>query len=255
MKLFFQKFGKSAKKIVVLHGLFGSGDNWRTTIKVFENEFTIFLVDLRNHGRSFHHPDHNYALMAQDLNQLFEEQHIHNAVLVGHSMGGKAAIEFTTANPDKVSKLIVVDIGLRQYTGHHSHIFEGLFSVPINTISERSQAEAILKQYIPDKSTVSFLMKSLYRKSEGGFAWRFALDYLYQQYYNILSPVFPNKQINLPTYFILGEKSQYVIPEEYDEIKKQLVTATFITIPNAGHWVHVDNPDDFIKTLHQITIE
>lgn len=167
--------------MVILHGLFGSCDNWLTISKVIaEQGFSVYAVDQRNHGRSPHAPSHTYPELAADLYEFLQQNKIENPILVGHSMGGKTVMQYAMQYPDTFRKLVVVDIAPKSYPVHHAEILKGLSAVPLTEIQNRNEAEAILSQYEPSPSVRQFLLKNLYRNEEGVFAWRINLPVIKQ---------------------------------------------------------------------------
>ena len=251
MKLFFNKSGQGTTPLLILHGLFGSGDNWRTVAKAFENKYTVYLIDQRNHGRSPHSEVFDYQAMANDLAELIETENLINPIVLGHSMGGKTAMQFTINHPTKLSKLIIADMGIKAYNGHHSDIFDALFAIRLEGMERRTEAEAVLVELLPNDSIRQLLLKNLYRLPDNQFAWRFNLPILQQKYTNILTEIKSKKKLNLPTHFILGEQSPYVKPADYKDINKIFPQANFTTISGAGHWVHSDKPIEFIEALKE----
>ena len=174
MELFYKNMGQG-EPLVVLHGLMGMLDNWQGPAKYLAEHFEVYIVDQRNHGHSPHSEEFSYYHMMEDLVEFLDEHNLHNAHLLGHSMGGKTVMKLAQNYPDFVNKLIVADIAPRKYEVHHQQILEGLFAVPLNEIQKRSEADEILKQYIPEYGVRQFLLKNMYWKEKGQLAWRFNL--------------------------------------------------------------------------------
>ncbi|MBK6363005.1 MAG: alpha/beta fold hydrolase [Saprospiraceae bacterium] len=229
--------------IVVLHGLFGMLDNLQLFGKALsEHDYMVYLVDQRNHGRSPRNNDFSYPALATDLLHFMETHWLHRTVLIGHSMGGKAALQFVKDHSDHVTKLVIIDIGIKKYEGGHETIFEALSSLPLNETDSREAAFNKLKQSIGDESVVHFLMKNLTRNKEThAFEWKMNLPVLVKNYYNILDSVPFDGPLDTEVLFIRGDRSNYIQDEDIPEIKKYFPNASFVTIPNAGHWIHVDN--------------
>ncbi|HXR81947.1 MAG TPA: alpha/beta fold hydrolase, partial [Saprospiraceae bacterium] len=206
MKLFFRELGQG-KPIIILHGLFGSSDNWLTQAKLLAPHYKIFSVDQRNHGQSPHSDDFDYASMVGDLNEFIQDQKISDPVIIGHSMGGKTAMNFALAHPDEISKLIVVDISPRVYNLEHYTIVEGLKAIPIDKLSSRNEADDVLSQFVPEPDVRQFLLKNLQRKNTGGFSWKINLPVIANKLSNVGVDLQFSGQYDKPTLFIRGAKS------------------------------------------------
>ncbi|MEO1514600.1 MAG: alpha/beta fold hydrolase [Bacteroidota bacterium] len=248
MQLNFKAIGQGPP-LVILHGLFGMLDNWQTIARKLSDEFSIYLVDLRNHGRSPHLPDFNYALMAEDLNEFLESQWIYKAHIMGHSMGGKAAMQFAADYPDKVDKLIVVDMGVRAYAGGHEAIFDALLALDLQSIDSRQQADAFLADRIEDVGVRQFLMKNLSRKKEGGFRWKMNLPAIHAHYADILAALPPADPFEGETLFVRGGRSNYVHPTDLPSLRQRFPQAQLKTVEAAGHWVHAEAPKELLTIL------
>ncbi len=248
MQLNFKEFGQG-EPIIILHGLFGTLDNWQTVAKRLAEKYWVFIVDQRNHGKSPHHPDFNYEILAEDLYHFMDEKWIHQAHIIGHSMGGKTAMQFAMNYPDMVDKLIVVDIGPKGYKGGHQTIFEAMLSLNIDSLISRKEAEEHLNSYIKEKDVVQFLLKNINRKKEGGFKWKMNLDSLYKNYESILAPI-GKKIVDVETLFINGALSNYIQEEDKPFINTIFKNSKFTTIEKAGHWVHAEQPMEMIKVIH-----
>ena len=247
MKLHFKKTG-TGKPLFILHGLFGMSDNWMTLSKVFaENGFACYAVDLRNHGRSPHSEEFNYSLMAEDLLELLSDEKISTADIIGHSMGGKAAMFFSVAYPERAEKIVVVDIAPRYYPVLHDSVLSALQKINLENVTSRKEAEAQLSALLNnDETTIQFLLKNLYWKEETKFAWRFNLDSISKNIESVGEVLPVDKQFDKPALFIRGEKSNYVTVQDEPQIKKQFPEAEIKTIA-AGHWVHSENPKEFMN--------
>ena len=243
MKLFSRVLGEG-EPIIVLHGLFGSSDNWLTQAKLLANHYTIFSLDLRNHGQSPHSDDFDYPSMVKDLDEFIETNVLHNSVIIGHSMGGKAAMNFALAHPDKLSKLIVVDIAPKAYNLEHYTIAEGLKAIPVDKVASRNEADEILGQRVPEPDVRQFLLKNLQRKSEGGFVWKINLPVITDKLANIgLDLQFPGS-FDKPTLFIRGSKSNYIRDSDWDRIREVFPKAELESM-DTGHWVQAEKPQEF----------
>lgn len=240
----------SGQAFVILHGFLGMSDNWKTLGNQWaEDGYEVHLVDQRNHGRSFHSDDFSYKIMTEDLMNYCKEHNLINIILLGHSMGGKVAMQFAVMYPQMVSKLIVADIGPKAYPSHHQDILKALASLDFSTIKSRGDAEEALAKYIKDKGTRLFLLKNLYRKSKNEFALRINLPVLSNKVDEIGKSLGENYTFDGDTLFLKGENSGYI--ESMDEIliKKHFPKASVKTISKAGHWLHAENPKEFYENV------
>ncbi|MEE2616575.1 MAG: alpha/beta fold hydrolase [Bacteroidota bacterium] len=242
--------GEGNNIIVILHGLFGSGDNWKTYANKLEGEgFCIHLIDQRNHGRSFHSNEFNYNLLVKDLKYYLDHNKIHNCILIGHSMGGKTAMNFALKHTEYVSELIIIDIAPKHYPIHHDKIIETLVSLDLNSISSRGEAEQKLSKHIDDIQMKNFLLKNLYWIHKDKLAFRFNLSSLSNNISNIGEGVQHESNFLNNTLFLKGEYSNYINDNDKIEITKYFPKASIITIPNSNHWLHIDNPDNFFDII------
>ncbi|TVP50578.1 MAG: alpha/beta fold hydrolase [Mongoliibacter sp.] len=247
MKLNFKKSG-SGEPLIILHGLFGSADNWFSITKELEDDFTIYLVDQRNHGDSPQSEDWNYKVMAEDLKELMEAEAISEAHLLGHSMGGKTAMTFAIHYPEKVKKLIVADIAPRYYPIHHETILEGLNAVPIDNLKSRKEADDALSEYINNPGIKQFLLKNLAR-TDGGFKWKVNLPVITEKIGNVGEEIKSEKAFENPTLFMGGENSDYIQDKDKEDIDRLFPNSHLIYIKNAGHWLHAEQPKAVVDTV------
>ncbi len=247
MHLNFKSFGERIP-VVILHGLLGSLDNWQTFARRLSSEFKVYTVDQRNHGKSPHSEVHTYSAMVSDLIEFFDEHHIDQAHLIGHSMGGKVAMQFAISHSARVLKLILVDISPRSYESGHDVIFEALMQIDLSKIKKREEAEVMLSEKIHDAAVRRFLLKNLDRV-ESGFVWKMNLDGFYRNYENINVPIQSDSEIDIPTILIRGAKSNYVQESDLKTFREIFPSTKLVTIPNAGHWVHADAPDKFYEVV------
>ena len=247
MKLHFKKYG-NGQPLLILHGLFGSSDNWRTIGKKFSANFSVYLIDQRNHGHSHHDEQISYDLMADDLYQLTEDENLKDVYLLGHSMGGKTAMRFTQKYPSIISKLIVADIGRKKYTMHHDQIIKGLSAIDLKTVNSRNKSREILSKYVSEESLLQFLLKNLYWKTKGQLAWRMNLPIIIKNMEEILSEI-PSEIVLTPTLFLKGEKSNYIEESDLNDIMYYFPNSEIETIYNSGHWLHAENPLDFYQLI------
>jgi len=234
--------------LIILHGLFGMSDNWFSLGKHFGENFSTYLVDQRNHGRSPHENGFNYDLMAADLLDFMEEHFIESAHIIGHSMGGKTAMTFAVKFPHKVGKLIVADIAPRYYPPHHQEILAAIESIPVKTLQSRKEAEEIITQRIPEAGTAQFLLKNLYALDEGGYGWRFNFPVISANIESVGEGLEELYTFEKPTLFIRGEKSNYIRDADIHQIETIFPKSSVVSIEGAGHWVHAEKPQLFLET-------
>jgi len=247
--LYYKEFG-AGKPLIILHGLFGSLENWRIISKELGCHFKVFAIDQRNHGRSPHSAEMNYMLMAEDINEFMIKNKINSATLLGHSMGGKTAMKFASLYPEKVDKLIVVDILPRKnFDRQVKELFAGLRLLKLTKVMTYKEAETQMIPFIKDVRTRKYLLKNLGRNDKGFLDWQCNLGAILNNYKNICEKI-PYFSFHKPCLFIRGACSNYVIDEEWQKIKKEYFDhAELVTISGAGHFVHVDNPQDFLKIV------
>lgn len=239
------------RPMIILHGFLGMGDNWKTLGKDFsEAGFQVHLIDQRNHGRSPHSDEHDYLSMAKDLKEYIDQHNLEKCVLIGHSMGGKTAMAAACLFSNVIEELIVVDIAPKYYAPHHQQILEGLRALDSAALDSRSEAEDVLSQYVPEPDVRLFLLKNLYWKTKSQLALRMNLDALTANVEKVGEALPGEYTFAGPTLFIKGENSNYIKPEEdRPEILKLFPAADIKVIPNAGHWVHAENKEEFYKTV------
>ena len=247
MKLHYREMGEG-KPMMILHGLFGFSDNWQSHAKKLADYYRVILVDLRNHGRSKWSDDFSYDIMSDDIQMLVEDLGLEDLILVGHSMGGKVAMHFAQKFPDYLEKLVVVDIGIKQYPMHHEHILAGIHSVTLDNVGSRREAEAQLSVHIDSYGVKQFLLKNLYWIEKGQLAWRMNVHVLEREMNNILSSI-PEIEVMTPTLFIRGALSNYILDDDIDTIEHVFPDMELITIDEAGHWVHAEAAEEFLESL------
>ena len=246
---------KPGTPLLVFHGLFGMLDNWGSFGKEMGEFFPVHLIDLRNHGKSFHSTEMSHDDLAHDISHYMDFHHIEKANLLGHSLGGKAVMQFAIKYPIKVQKLIVVDIAPKAYPPHHQGILKALESVDFEKITTRQEAEGVLQQYIPEKSVIQFLAKNLYWTDDKKLAWRFNLKTLSERYSEFVSNAIKFGVFSGETLFIAGAKSNYILPQDEFQIKQQFPNSSVVTVENAGHWVQAENPTDFNEAVKDFIFE
>ncbi len=247
MKLFHKQIGQG-KPLVILHGLFGFSDNWQTHAKKLAEYFEVTLVDLRNHGHSPWSDEFSYALMVQDLHDLFQGLQIQKPIILGHSMGGKLAMHFDQTYPDVIEKLIVVDMGVKAYPPHHAHILAAIQAIDLSRLSARIEAEAILKSFVDSEGIRQFLLKNLYWEDKGKLAWRVNFPVLEASMPEILREL-PEQESFTTALFVRGLLSNYILDEDIPTLEAFYPDFQIASIPNAGHWVHAEAPEAFLDAV------
>lgn len=238
--------------IIVLHGLFGMLDNWQTFAKQLAEDYMVILVDQRDHGKSGHTDSFSYPLLADDLMEFMEDNWIHHASILGHSMGGKTAMQFAANHEDMLDKLIVVDIAPKVYRPGHNEIFEALNAVPIGEIKSRKEVDDILSTYIEEAGVKLFLMKNLRRNKQGGFNWKMNLPLLHREYSKILANVDITSKVTVPSLFVRGTKSHYI--DEDEQLDNYFEHAELINI-EAGHWIHAEKPEELLTVVRAFLLK
>ena len=265
MKLSYSKYGEAGPPLVILHGLYGSSDNWVSIAREFSDRFEVFVPDQRNHGDSPHDEVHNYRVMADDLCSFLDEHNIEKATILGHSMGGKTAMLFAMECPERIESLVVVDIAPVPYhelaadsriAANHAKMIDAMMKVDIGSAESREEVSKALSTEIGSERVRMFLLKNLTRDKQQGFRWKINLPVLRKSLDEIMDGL-PYEEVikkgglkGFPVLFVRGEKSDYIGPEHQSTIKKIFPTAEIVAIPNAGHWLHAEQPDLFLKNLN-----
>ena len=252
MELLHSRIIGEGKPLLILHGFLGMSDNWKTLGNQYsQNEFQAHLIDQRNHGKSFHSDDFDYELLADDLKNYMVHHNISSANLIGHSMGGKTVMQFACSNPKLVEKLIVADIAPKYYPPHHSEIINGLVSLNFEKINSRTEADNELAKHLSDFGIRQFLLKNLYWVEKGKLGFRFNLSILQNKMEEIGENISSTATFTGETLFLRGDKSEYILQNDFDIIKRHFPKAAINTISNAGHWLHAENPKEFFfETLN-----
>ena len=244
----------SGPPLIILHGLFGMLDNWRTVARMMEGKFQCILVDLRNHGKSPHSDVMNYKVMSEDILELMNTLSLPFAIVLGHSMGGKVAMQFALDHPDKVEKLIIVDISPKQYPRHHDHVLNAIESIDPAKLPDRAEAEKNFRSHLAgDEATIQFLLKNLNRRHQGGFEWKGNMPVIIKEYDSLMEEIKSDKTFPKPTLVILGELSNSVRDEDWPGFQKLFPECQLVTISKAGHWVHADQPKAITEAILTFT--
>lgn len=237
--------------LIILHGLFGMSDNWITHARKLAEVYSVYTLDLRNHGRSPHHNVFNYEAMVDDLVEFMETHSIPKAHLLGHSMGGKTVMQFAFDNPDKVEKLIVADISPEEYNHRHDKIIEAMLATDLHKYSSRSEVDADLKQRLPDARIRQFLLKNLHWKDRSSLGWKANLEVINENLPEIFRALHSPRPYKKPTLFIRGANSPYITDVHVPGIMELFPNAIIETIDNASHWLHAEQPDAFLQIVEQ----
>ena len=247
-ELLYAKIEGTGKPLLILHGFLGMSDNWKTLgAKFAENGFEAHLIDLRNHGRSFHSDIFNYQVMVDDVVTYCKVNNLSNVDVIGHSMGGKVAMNLAVQYPELVNKLIVADIAPKKYRPHHQDIMEALNAVDFSSNPSRSEVQQVIEKYVPQPSVVQFLMKNVYRVTPEQLGFRFNLGVFNKDDEAIGEGLSLGTIYNGPTLFLKGSNSRYILQEDETLIKIHFPYTQIETISNAGHWLHAENPVEFFE--------
>ena len=244
---YFPSASEQAPVLLILHGFLGSADNWKSLARAFSAHFSVYTLDCRNHGRSFHAETMTYADMAEDVSRVLDDKGLDQVMIMGHSMGGKTVMQALTQFPERFLKAVIVDIAPREYALHHQSLLAHMQALKITDVQSRSELDDRLKAGASSKMVRSFVLKNLVRVSERDFEWRCNVPVLCREYPKIMAKVMIETDITVPACFIKGELSDYVSLEDEQFIKERFQKVTIETIPGAGHWVHADGPDLFLK--------
>ena len=263
MELFFKKFG-TGPPLIIVHGLYGSSDNWIRIGRSLGRHFEVFIPDQRNHGRSPHNEQHNYELLRADLLEFMDRQSIERAVLLGHSMGGKTVMFFASSYPERINGLVVVDIAPKSYfsqpgrsvpTTDHMHMIGALERLDLSRVKRREEADRELRVHIGSPRVRQFLLKNLQRDANGQFSWKLNLEAIRNNLSRILEGLNEsdfeqgNQITGFPVLFIRGEKSNYILDSDIPLIHKIFPFAEVVSIPDAGHWLHVEKGEVLIREI------
>lgn len=249
MNLFFRELGQG-QPLIILHGLFGSSDNWYSLSKIIADHFKVYVVDQRNHGQSAQVDQHDYNLLTEDLYNFITEHQIEQPIILGHSMGGKVAMNFALQYPKKLSKLIVVDIMPKAYPVHHDAILKGLNAIKLDQLESRGQADEILSRFVDDPAVRQFLLKNLARDDQQQFEWRINIPVLEKNIDEMGAAIKTIGKYDGPSFFVVGSKSNYFEPGDEKLIEKYFPNYQMVAL-DTGHWVQAENPKEFIEAVYK----
>ena len=248
MRLHFKESGRG-QPIVILHGLFGSLDNWLGVAPKLAEHFRVFLVDLRNHGQSPHSAEMDYPLMAEDVAEFLDTHGLATAVIMGHSLGGKVAMQFALTHPERVEKLIVADMAPRPYEPSHAKIISALRALELDAFQSRQPVEETLAQEIPSLAVRRFLLKNLERNEAGKLFWKMNLRGIADNYPKLGQAISSPTAFTKPVLFIRGGKSKFITVADEPMIRQLFPQVEIQTIEGAAHWVHADKPEEFTSRV------
>ncbi len=252
MRLFYREIGEGDRCLIVLHGLLGMSDNWLSIAKIISESLALKIIipDQRNHGLSKHHHVFNYDALVDDLDELYDYLNIEHAILLGHSMGGKVAMQFALSHPEKVSSLIVADISPISYKSYrHVELIELMYNTDFAQFVNRKQIETYFEEKVNDKRLIWFLLKNIYEISKNTYAWKLNIESLRLNLEEVFKFDIGNNVFEKETLFLKGELSDFIQTEHLQVIKSMFPNYKMQTISNAGHWLHADNQKDFIDAV------
>jgi esterase len=265
MKLFCRKYG-NGPPLIILHGLYGSSDNWVTIAKNLSDTFTVYLPDQRNHGQSPHSNKQDYDSMRDDLFELVNDLSLRKFFLAGHSMGGKTAISFALKWPEMLNGLLIADISpfesenvINPVYTEHLNILNAILSTDLQKITSRGQADNILKDKIPSEKIRGLILKNLERVGDNKFEWKINAQALLNNLGKIMDGVerqtVMGQQITgFPVIFLKGGDSDYIPRSDFRDIEKIFPAVEIIEVPGAGHWIQVDKPEEVVKNIKRLLL-
>ena len=249
MKLHYKQYGNTGETLFILHGIFGMLDNWHNIAKVLAEHYIVYTIDARNHGKSPHADEMSYQLMAEDVIELANDLGVNQFILLGHSMGGKTAMWTAHQFPERISKLIVADIAPKTYVAGHTPYFKALKEIPWATLQSRKDIDEALLSYEQNIGIRLFLAKNIERNENGVFELKCNINAIEHAYTEIIGALHFSQTNNIPTLFILGENSNYLKEEDKPYIESYFKNVTYQNVSKAGHWLHADNPSEFLEKL------
>jgi esterase len=249
MQLLHSTIQGKGQPFLILHGYFGMSDNWKTLGNQFAENYEVHLIDQRNHGRSFHSNDFDYELLVEDVYAYIQHYNLKKIILLGHSMGGKVAMLFAVTYPEFIDKLIIADISPKYYQPHHQSILVALNSVNFSLHNTRSKVEEALRIYMKDEGVLQFMLKNVYRKNKESLAFRFNLHSLTLNNSEVGEALPSFTHFDGQTLFLRGENSNYITSEDAPLIEAHFANSKIVTVKNAGHWLHAENPTQFYAEI------
>lgn len=264
MKLFYREYG-TGKPILFLHGMLGMSDNWITIGKVFADRYKVYLPDMRNHGLSPHHKKHNFQVMSDDLLEFLNDKKIDKAIIIGHSMGGKVAMQFAVNHPEKIDKLVIVDISPREYFFDkfehkrlidHKGILDFMDEIDISKIENRQGLNEVINNRFQNEFILQLLQKNLIKNSVKGYKWKLNIHSLIHNYSELSKEIRINqRKFTFKSLFLFGNKSPYFLQDDYTLIKDKIPNTKIVIIKNAGHLIHIDQKDELINEVKEFLLK
>ena len=249
MNLFFRKYGEG-KPVIILHGFLGFSDSWVSVgKKLAENNFCVYIPDQRNHGCSPHIEEFNYTILSQDLNEFIIQHTIEKPIIIGHSMGGKVAMNYALNFKNNIEKLIVIDIGIKKYFDNHNRIIDILSIVKPNNFFSRKEIDKYLEEMFEDFLFRQLIQKNIKRNKNNSFEWKFNFESIKKNFKFIQDEIISENIFTKPTLFIRGGLSDYINLNDFQEIKKLFPNSSLYTIDGASHMVHADKPKEFFEVI------
>lgn len=252
MKLNFRQYGDTGEPLLILHGLFGSLSNWAWHSRKLAEYFTVYALDLRNHGGSPHDDAMLYPVMAQDVVDFMDDQGIESAHVLGHSMGGKVAMQLAMDHPERIRRLVIADIAPVQYggeRGEHDEIFDGMCALDVDALSSRTDADKQLAAWVEDELVRQFLLSNLVRDDDGRYSWRINLPALRDSYPALRDKPAGDGVFDREVLFIRGDLSDYINESHREETLRHFPRASIKTLMQAGHWLHAEKPETFNRLV------
>ena len=250
MELYYRSFGEG-KPVVILHGLLGMSDNWMMPAKQLAENYRVILPDLRNHGNSPHSDAFDLQSLVNDIAELITMLGLSSVAMIGHSLGGRIAISLALQQPALIDKLAVIDIAPRKYSGNKSiaNLLIAMSKVDFAKYTALSDIENFIARFLPDVRVRQLVLKNIKRLAPGVFGWKCNFDVIIAHVETLMSPVFEESEFRKPTLFLKGGLSDFILPEDFKTILHYFPLAEIHTLPNAGHWLHVDEPQLFLDEV------
>lgn len=248
MDLYYQHYGEG-QPLIILHGLFGMSDNWVTHARRLADNYSVYTLDQRNHGKSGWNNVFNYEAMVDDLVNFLESQNLEKAHILGHSMGGKTAMQFALEYPGKVDKLIIADISADEYNHKHDVLIEAMLSVDLQKYASRSDVDKELERSVSDPRIRQFLLKNLHWKDRSSLGWKANLEVILENLPEVFKAIDSAEPFNKPALFVRGSDSPYILQKHIPRIKKLFPQSRIETIEGASHWLHAEKPEEFFHIV------
>jgi len=237
--------------LIIVHGLFGMSDNWLGIAKSLSKDRRIIIPDLRNHGRSPHSNEFSIKLLIKDLLELMEKEKSVKPIILGHSLGGRVAAEFAFSHPNMLSKIIIADMNLDKIKlkPEHQSLFLLMKSYSLDNMKSIGEIDSFLKQYVHSERIRMFILKNIHKNKEGVYSWKLNFPILMEVFNDIMPRIEGNYHFNKESLIIRGGNSDYVSQENYKHIQEHFSNVKLETINKASHWLHADNPKEFIRIV------